>query len=601
MKKVKFGQRKIPSLKGVLREGFMVFTDTETRTEELDLGELHLFKMGWVLTWDAHNRQDMKLVTERFFTDVLEYNGYLNNLAVKHKKITIYGHNIFFDLQAAGFFKYFTEWGWQLEWIYDRGLTYLLRIRKDSSEIMIVSTTNYYVCSLAKLGELIGVSKMDIDFKASSDEELKVYCYRDTEIVLRAMWYYLNFLKDNGLGKLAPTKASQAFIAYRTRFMHEAIYIHNSDEAHELERAGYYGGRVEAFRIGEVKGDEFVTLDINSMYPFVMCNYLYPRKLTGYIYDEPYGKYIELLDSWAMIAEVELDTPEPAFALRYNKKLIFPVGRFRTVLCSEGLKYALSKGYVKAFYRAAVYEQADLFSEYVNAFKGLKDNYATEENKVMMKLCKDMLTSLYGKFGQQEIITTIIDNDTDEDYVRRDIWDPIENKWWTETYLMNKIISQEPGGEAIYAMPAIAAHITENARMLHWSIIKNIGRENVLYCDTDCVIIETKNIGKVTWKMDEMELGALKVEKRFNRLVIGGAKNYRTDAERHIKGIPAKAREIEPGFFKYDSFARQLACLRAGNNEGVAVKEVTRMLKRKYDKGLVDKDGKVTPYRFPLP
>ena len=605
MKRHGFKQRLFTPLTSAKVPKLMLFTDTETAADKKDVTNTQLFTLGWIFVWRSADEPVKASVTAEFFTDAQKYCEYFEEVAKKHQNIMIYGHNIFFDLQCAGFFKYFTDHQWQLEWVYDKGMTYILRIVNNKTRIMAVSSTNYFDCSLKELGQLIRMEKKEIVFGKCTPAQLKAYCYRDTEIVMHAMWYYIDFIRAHNLGKLALTKSSQALVAYRSRFMHTKIYIHSEETVFDLERKAYFGGRTEAFRIGKVAGDDFLILDINSMYPYVMSKYKYPSKLLCMTEGEDLHKYTNFLGGYGLIAEVDLDTPEPAFALRYKKKLIFPTGQFRTFLTTEGLKYAVKQGYVKKIYRGAFYRMEDLFSDYVKYFRALREEYQEDHNRVMAKLCKYMHNTLYGKWAEKEILTDMTDNDTGIDYLHREIWDGVNGGWWLETYLMNKIVMQHHGGEGYHSFPAIAAHITENARLVLWDIIKMIGPDRVLYSDTDSVIIHNKDLEVIQGLLSETELGGLKVQDRFKSLQIGGAKNYRTGEVRHIKGIPAAAEEISPGVFRYDSFQRQNACMRDGQITGVQVTQVTRTLSHKYDKGMVTKEGRVKPYHFsffePLP
>ena len=605
MKEHRFKQVLLGKLKGRNIPKIMLFTDTETKTERRGIDDIQVFRLGWVFLWKSDDGMKVRSVRKMFFDDPVKYCQVFEEAVIEHRKIVICGHNIFFDLQCAGFFEYFTAQGWELDWLYDKGVTYILEIKTDKLSITAISTTNYFDCSLEKLGNMIGLQKKEISFDNAAKAQLKSYCYRDTDIVMRAIWHYITFIKDNDLGRFAFTKASQSMIAYRTRFMHHDIYLHEDERAISLERGAYSGGRTEAFRLGQIPGDSFCMLDVNGMYPYVMQKYKYPSKMVCYMEGEKIHKYTELLGGYGMVALVELNTPEPAFGCRFKGKLIFPTGHFQAYLCTEGLRYALNKGYIDRFIRASVYIMKDLFSDYVRFFQNKKLLYNRRNNEVMEKLCKYMHNSFYGKWGAKEIIEYTRDNNTDTPYLRREIWDAVCKTWWMETYFMNRIIMQHYEGEAYHAFPAIAAHVTENARLVLWEIISSIGRDKVLYCDTDSVIIEEKDLSNVTWGFSDKDMGGLKLQDRSGTLRIDGVKNYRTDTARHIKGIPEKAVEKSPGVFTYDSFEGQISTLTKGQMTGVKVTSVTRELKHKYDKGVVGKDGKVTPYNFtffePLP
>jgi len=191
MKEHGFKQRILDPLKGRTIPSVILFTDTETHSEIADDAEVQKFTLGWIFLWESSSGALQKNVTEEFFEDPVRYCKHIEAMAVKYKSITIYGHNIFFDLQCAGFFKYFTGAGWELDWIYEKGLTYILRIKKGKIRIMALSTTNYYDCSLKELGSMIHLEKQEIEFRKASRRQLKNYCYRDTEIVMHGIWYYL--------------------------------------------------------------------------------------------------------------------------------------------------------------------------------------------------------------------------------------------------------------------------------------------------------------------------------------------------------------------------------------------------------------------------
>jgi len=598
MKQHRFDHQLFSPLKERRIPKIFLFTDTETAAKKGDLDNVHHFKMGWIFVWKSVAKPIMKNVTSDFFDNAGIYNQYIESFALRHHNITLVGHNIFFDLQCAGFFKYFTDQGWQLDWLYDKGLTYILRIVKDKEKIMILSSTNYFDCPLKDLGDMIGVKKIDVNIKKAKGKKLKDYCFRDTEIVCKGIWYYIQFIKDNDLGRMALTKSSQALVAYRTRFMDKKLYKHSDETAFDIERKAYFGGRTEAFFIGKVPGSEFLYIDFNSMYPYVMAKYKYPVKMVMLIDDEPDKKYTEFLDRYGLIAEVDLNTPEPAFAVRYKSKLIFPTGEFRTYLCSEGLKYAVKKGYVKKFIRGAFYQMDDIFSQYVNYFSELRGKYQDDDNKIMTKLCKYMHNTLYGKWAEREIVTDQMEDPAAGQYQRKEIWDAVNGGFWIQTHFMNQVLMQHYEGEGSHSMPAIASHITENARLELWKLIQAVGRERAIYCDTDSVIIHAADLHRVKKWIHPSRLGAVKIQDRFGELSIGGAKNYRTDKFKHIKGIPEKAEEIAPGVFRFDSFQRQAACLKDGRISGVKITEVTRELKHEYNKGIVHEDGTVSPHHF---
>jgi len=587
---------KLPLVTSDIIPSRWLFIDTETRETTHNGKTYHVFKLGWTCYIDRDRRDKHGGEVWHFWNNPGDMNMYIEGIGERKKGVYFVGHNIFFDLQACGFFRYFTQAGWTLEWMYDKGITYIMRIVKPGASINIVSSTNWFNFSLKRLGEMVGLTKFDIDFEAATERELKIYCRRDVEILVKSIDYLIEFVTSHNLGRLSFTRGAQAYTAFRRRFMAHRIVIHREETIRELERKAYFGGRTEAFTLGEISGGPFVTLDVNSMYPYVMSKFTYPVELVEYNKPRSLDNFKEIISRYGIIARVDIEVPEPVYPVYYNKRTVFPVGRFTTYLCTEGMRYALDQGYIKKVHQSAVYKMDNIFSLWVNYFYDLKVQYTREGNEPMLMLVKAMLNSLYGKFGQRKIMTELYVNACDDKYSRDNIINIDSGELTTITRIMNTEIVQYNQGEAPFSIPAIPAHVTENARLYLWYIINKVGRNKVLYCDTDSIKIRKKDMHLVKDLIDPEGLGMLKIENESNELFIGGVKNYRTEVSRHIKGIPSTAVEVEPGIFEYTTFTRQVTALRNRQITGVEMLSQLRRLTGKYEKGEVLPDGRVIPY-----
>ena len=594
----RFKQHKLREVKSSYIPTSWLFFDSETKEKIVDGEAVQMFHLGWTCYWRRYPNGRKDVQQWKYWNSETKLCQYFHTLVMGAGQVNILGHNIFFDLQACGFFLYFNRMGWMLDFIYDKGLTYILRCKRDKRIFTALSTTNWFDQSLKDLGQLVGLRKLEANFLTITDKDLGIYCRRDVEILVKAMKYYLAFIAARDLGKFCMTKSSQAYTAYRHRFMSHKIILHDEPSVTCLERKAYFGGRTECFQLGQISGGPFITLDINSNYSFVSQSNQYPWKLVEFNrhMEVDYLKYI--LKTHCVIAEVTVDTPEPVFAVRYNKKTVFPIGRFKCTLCTTGLKYALEHEYIKDISSMAVYRKADLFSGYVDYFHPLLKKYEKEDNKIMRKLCKYYENSLYGKFAQKSIIRDEYEETTGRDYFKEDTIVLATGELITELKLLNKIVIIHDQEENPDSFPGLAAHITENARFLLWDIIKEIGRDRVLYCDTDSVKIRESDLGRLKRSVNATELGALKIEDRSEQLYIGGSKYYITEKGRHIKGIPLSAKEVEPGVYEYLVFRSQDKHLRKGMIKGVEIITARRHVETAYDKGVVGEDGHITPFVF---
>jgi hypothetical protein len=147
-------------------------------------------------------------------------------------------------------------------------------------------------------------------------------------------------------------------------------------------------------------------------------------------------------------------------------------------------------------------------------------------------------------------------------------------------------------------MVAIPSHVTDYARLILWDLIDMVGYNNVLYCDTDSIKIREKDKDKISYKIDNLELGALSLEEITKNFTIHGCKDYSTEHSEKIKGVPKNYTRLGPNTFSYKSFLRMNSHLRRQIVDHYLISSIIKTNKRVYDKGIVTNDGRVHPLRF---
>jgi len=575
-----------------------LYLDTETKTKEIEGYTAHRMKLSWTCSARYDNQAQQINEQYRYWESTKALWKYIFALARNKSTLTLFAHNAFFDLQASDFFHYAESDGWKYAFNWEDGMTFILIIKKDKRTLRILSSTNYFHSSLEELGEILGYPKGKVDFTTVSKKELSKYCKRDVEILKKAMEFYFSFILDNNLGKFGLTQASQAFRAFRHRFMKEKICIHQDPYVKSLERASYMGGRVEAFKWREQTEGPFITLDVNSMYPYVMKKHFMPVQLLEVKKDVALDRARETLKRFCVVCEVELDTDQPIYAVRSKNKLIFPTGRFITYLCTEGMKEALSRHHVKRILVMAVYRRAKLFDEYVDLFYTLKSKYKNEGNDGLEMMCKYFLNTLYGKFGQKRMETVKWKDKKPGRYFKEQIYDLTRHIWITETHLLGMVIHKRSEGEAPHSCVAIASHITEAARLYLWELFEQVGFDKVMYCDTDSLKLRESDMDPLKPLMDKNRLGCLDLKDKTRRLDIMGAKAYRTEKKLVMKGVPKKAKKVAKYKYEYYTFFNQSTHLNEGVTRYYLTKKTVKDVTPRYDKGTITTEGKIIPFQL---
>src|SRR5205807_1547071 len=101
------------------------------------------------------------------------------------------------------------------------------------------------------------------------------------------------------------------------------------------------------------------------------------------------------------IADVEISTSQANYPFRQSNHCVYPVGRFWTTLCGPELLHAYSRNRIIRFGRWARYSLSCLFGDYVRCLWDMRCRYKDRGDAVKANLCKWLLNSLAGKFGQR--------------------------------------------------------------------------------------------------------------------------------------------------------------------------------------------------------
>jgi hypothetical protein len=292
-----------------------------------------------------------------------------------------------YDMIATSAITILEDNGFRLESFFEKGGTTIYKflyheydeagekVKDRTKTISLLSSTNFYSDTLANIARVFGLEKTDIkkeygeDYNNITMENAIEYCRQDVLILKTAMEALFSFIKNEDLGCMGKTAASQSFNAFKHRFMEHNIYVHTNEKAINLERKSYYGGRVECWQIGERANDDYYYIDVNSMYPFVMANFDYPTKLLSYqSYNSIHDIKTAIDDGEGVVVKVKIKTDKPYFPLRRDKKLIFPVGEFWTYLATPEIKFAIENNLIVEVAECSYYKMDSIFKPFVYYF-----------------------------------------------------------------------------------------------------------------------------------------------------------------------------------------------------------------------------------------
>jgi len=583
------------------RPNRVIFFDTETRQDPPvnDVIQHHL-KVGVAKFCLRNDDGQLEVKQELTFYTPVEFWSWVDERCKKRSTTYLVAHNITFDLAVVNAFSEFPRHGWDLGSFYSKGMVSIFRWKENERRLIGLDNGNFFAGKLDTWGKRLGYPKLDIDFDTCTDDELLTYCDRDVDIMIKLWIMWIEFLDINRCGAFKPTVSSTAFNTWRHRFMPDRVHIHTDDLATHLERSAFRGGRTECLWVGERDDGPFYYMDVNNMYGYILANCEFPSGIWNSIPKaEPYQLAFKL-KRHSVIAEVLIDVTEPWFPYRLGIHTCYPVGEFWTTLTTPELKLVIDNGWLRDVGAMSWYRTSPLFAEYVNEFTDLRHSYDRNGNEGFSKICKMLVNGLFGKFGQRGMKQEIIGDCDPNKMGRETIYDEENNVIFDQVYLAGKIFKEYKTGEAFHSFPAIAAHVTAEARLYLYQLATQVPAHSVFYMDTDSLIVDQDGYDILKTDLDPSKIGKLKVEITSPWLEINAPKDYKMEGRSKTKGVKLDAELLSNGKYRQIHWTKLNGLIRAGKTEGYMTRQVDKEQHRIIHSGRVGHFGWIAPLRVAL-
>ena len=381
------------------------------------------------------------------------------------------------------------------------------------------------------------------DQELCTEDRLAAVCERLWSLVTRT----IDLALEHDLGVIQPTLGAWASNVWRHWHSGQRLATHADIDALLLERRAYFGGQVIVHRRGLLPGP-WIGVDCNMMYPWAMSSCLFPYSFVAY---NPQAdlRLLEMLPAHqAAIADVEVETSDWTYPVRWRRALVAARGTFQTSLAWPELSYALSQGHVKKVFAAAIYSVADLFGEWARRLWALRLQAIAAGQEDWAGLLKRLGVALHGKLSQ-----------VGAEWVEADFPCVKPWSWWPSMQPDGSIRRRRALGLTVQerwqadeeppdACPSIGAWTTSAARQRMNMLRQLVGRTNWVYQYSDQLIINEYGLERMraAGEMCPETLGRFKEDFRASQVEIRGPGWIMHDSRRRAAGIGQAATEVEP-------------------------------------------------------
>ena len=580
----------------------VVSLDTETKSispagEDVQTHVLVLGCLVYRRYWVSSDKQTKSRTFTYRFETIEELVALLKPIVLKAKRKTfLYAHNANFDYGIINLKGLFKALGLETELYINEKPPVIVIGKQGTSSLICLDSLNLFAFSLDSLAQAMGFEGKTEMPNGDDLDALYAYCERDTQLLSTILDRWRSFVSTHDLGNYRYTIASQAMSSFRHGYLPPKTLVQTRQPwILETERKVYLGGRTEAFRIGRIDEDVYM-VDVNSMYPFVMQGMPYPTRFRIYRKQTNPLTYTFPENVLPGMASIRGILSAPTLPHVMDGRLCFPVGHIEGTWCWSDIATALPYIHDIEWLEFWAYEYHPIFREWVQKLYAMRLEYEDKELPSFALSCKLILNSLYGKFGQRSPMWADVGSSTLP-----------EGREWVhqeasgQPLIRNRIRMgihqvQIERGETPHSLPLIAAEVTGNARGYLWHLIMIAGIENVLYCDTDSLMITEPGYNQLIDYVQPRELGRLGVEWTSRWVHIHGAKDYEYATGIKRKGVKRNAQKLGRSVFRQDQFASWDNMTRQGKHGVIEITSRIKHLQRHYHKGNVSPDGTVLPF-----
>lgn len=461
--------------------------------------------------------------------------------AVKGTRTVLWAHNLGFQARVSGLFRILPGMGWELIASNMAARGCWMTWRKDTATLTMTDVGSVWPTTVAEIGKMFRIDPSRIPDQTEPDETWLTYNRRTVNILSIAVASYLGWIESADLGNWQMTGAGQSWAAYRHKHMHHKLLVHADVDAMVAERRAMWTGRCEAYWHGTILNQVLHEWDLSLAYARVARDVRVPTRLIGPM--PPRYDWRGSLDDprYAFLAEVTVDTETPTVPALHDDHILWPVGKFSTVLWDCEIAEAIADGATVTVHKGWLYYAEPAlksWAEWVIAALEDDDGIVPAWQKAIFK---HWARALIGRFAMQYATWDQWATMPTMDAERRVCIDELEGTVYELMHVGAQMFRQAGTEDWGNSMAAITGYVMAASRVRLWRIMKALPKGATLYVDTDS-ILATDAFHADLARVADSSLGhGLRLKTSYTGFTIDGPRQIVTGPRVRMGGIPVRA------------------------------------------------------------
>lgn len=520
------------------------FLDTEARVETRGATQEQRFELGVLSYADLDPRRRSELCREELYTQLEPLWSDLLGFAPRGRRLCVWAHNLAYDLRISQALRFLPAAGYRLRGIVlERTASWAWFVSPERS-LIFCDLASWLPAPLAAIAADVGLRKPAGAPETGDPARLEERCRADVRVLRAAVIELLGWLRAERLGPFRPTGAGQSHTAFRRRFLSDRVLVHDDQEVLETERRAMWTGRAEAWRWGALEGGPFIEYDLELAYCRIAAERAVPVALKGRARATDLDSLLELSERYAVLAECEVETALECLPAERASFIAWPVGRFETALFDPELRLAADAGAEIRVKQAWLYRRSPALRGFASWVLDALEGRGQPVSPVVRRALKHWSRSLVGRlalryrrweqFGWHEHyglrLGTLYDRKTGE------VTDLL--------HAGRDVLELTQLAESQSSLPQITGWIMAECRRRLWTLIELAGRENLLYVDTDSLIVTQDGARRLERAAAVGLTWSLRRKGVYSRLEIHGPRHLVVEGHARISGVPKRSLRV---------------------------------------------------------
>lgn len=450
-------------------------------------------------------------------------------------------HDLSWTSRVAAMFVWLPQLGWTLDAFNLIPGSGWLVWRKGRHTLKVFDTLSIWQTGMDGLARLFKMGRKPLPHMEARHEAWLSRVWQDRVILSVAVKAYLNWVRDNDLGSLAVTGSGQGWNAFRRRFLTHGVLIHDNQPLRRMEREAMWAGRTEAWWHGSILTQAVDEWDFTMAHNTIGRTELLPVLPTMPVGPgEDVGKLLSRKNS-ALLAEVEVCTPEPVVPCRGDSGIIWPRGSFTTTLWSPELSELLRAGADVRILTGHLYRTAPVLKAWGDWIAAQLDQDDINTPAWLRLLLKRWSNTVVGRFGMRYPQWDTIGRSPHCNAFAIPLWDIDTDETTLLMQAGHDMFEQTGVSEPRYAAPMVTGYVMSAMRAKLWRLMKRMPAQSLLYMDTDSVL--TTDTWRQAMKVLAREPGfeGLRLKRSWDGFAIYGPRQIVTGEEVRFSGLPKNA------------------------------------------------------------